>query len=421
MRSIITVLLCSISLILIPAAQAQSVTPKKKWTFLIFLNGDNSLDDFATINLKQMEKVGSNDDVNIVVQWASLSARKAVRLYIQKSTNPDEVTSPVLEDLGLTDMGDVKTLQDFIAWGVKNYPAEHYFIDVWNHGSGWEKKRSIRPRYRNISWDDISGNSIKTEELGEAMAYASNLIGHKVDIYGSDACLMAMVEVANQMSDSVDYFIGSEELEPGAGWPYDKLLADWENKHDISAAGIAKALVNDYIASYQKTRNDDEDDDYHYREKVTLSAFDLSKLPALDQSFKILNEEIRKLDKSDAAKVLNVASNKTQSFDYGEEGYRDLIDFITKLELQNISGLQKTSLENVLTNAKQLVIANQASHNMPGADGISIWMPLRLDELKSHGSDDLANRYEALTFNQNTQWEETLTYLLSSATNTLQR
>ena len=65
---------------------------------------------------------------------------------------------------------------------------------------------------KDISFDDRTGHSIKTEELGQAMQEIASRLGHKVDIYASDACLMGMVEVADQMKASVDYFIGSQDF-----------------------------------------------------------------------------------------------------------------------------------------------------------------------------------------------------------------
>ena len=35
--------------------------------------------------------------------------------------------------------GDPKVLTEFIKWGINKYPAQHYLIDIWNHGGGWEK------------------------------------------------------------------------------------------------------------------------------------------------------------------------------------------------------------------------------------------------------------------------------------------
>ena len=47
----------------------------------------------------------------------------------------------------------------------------------------------------------------------------------KVDVLAFDACLMQMAEVAYEVKDLADYVVGSEETEPGPGYPYDPFLA----------------------------------------------------------------------------------------------------------------------------------------------------------------------------------------------------
>src|SRR6185437_6314547 len=171
MRKSVAVLITSL-FVLSSAVAANAATAPKNWTFLIYLNGDNNLDSFGAQNIESMEQVGSNDQVNIVVQWASEAAGKTVRLLVQKSTNPSAVTSPVVQDLGKVDMGDFHSLENFIQWGVQNYPAQHYFVDVWDHGSGWHSIEAMSApmpgmhlRPNDISWDDNSGNFISTEQL----------------------------------------------------------------------------------------------------------------------------------------------------------------------------------------------------------------------------------------------------------------
>ena len=51
----------------------KQLTPKK-WTFLVYMNGANDLGaggsgNFDIQNVLQMEKIGSSDNVNIVLQW----------------------------------------------------------------------------------------------------------------------------------------------------------------------------------------------------------------------------------------------------------------------------------------------------------------------------------------------------------------
>ena len=120
---------------------SQKAEPKE-WTFMVFLNGHNDLDDFGEVNIKQMEKVGSNDRVNIVVQWASLG-KPTKRMLIQRSET-GEVSSPVIEELPAVDMGSADQLSEFIAWTVEHFPASHYMVDLWDHGAGWHLERIPR-------------------------------------------------------------------------------------------------------------------------------------------------------------------------------------------------------------------------------------------------------------------------------------
>jgi Clostripain family len=365
----------------------------KEWTFLIFLNGNNNLDSFGTFNLKEMEKVGSSNSVNVVVQWASQAATKTKRLLVQKSTDPSQVTSPSVEELPRVDMGDYQSLIDFVRWGVQNYPAKHYFIDVWNHGSGWH--RTNQETLRDISFDEISGHSITTPQLGLALADAAKVIGHKVDLYASDACLMAMLEVADEVADSVQIFAGSEEVEPGEGWPYDALLTRWTNQPTMSASEVAKVLVEEYVKAYQNGE--------HGTSQVTLSAFDLSQLGQLDSIAKEFATTVQGLRADDHAKVLD-AAKKSQKF-YTRD-YVDLSDFLGQLAGTGITDLSADKLSSLQSAVSNAIIANQTTSTLAKAKGMSMWVPTSQSTYSRY-----SEKYRALKFQANTGWGNALASL----------
>lgn len=397
-----TILLSLITLLSFSGLVEAANSPKK-WTFIIFLNGNNSLDRFGAENIKAMEKVGSNDDVNIVVQWASYAKRKVVRLLVQKSTDPSRVTSPIVQDMGSIDMGNYHELENFIDWAVTNYPAEHYFIDVWNHGSGWMRNRLVNSMAsRNISNDDITGNVIRTEELGEVMAHAKKVIGHNVDIYGSDACLMAMIEVANEMSSSVNYFVGSQELEPGAGWPYAELLGKWEANSSITAADISKILVQEYKNAYSGG--------IFGEDSATLSAYDLSKLDNVNRNLAKISNSIVQLPASSRVRITKII-NKTQHFnsEYGAQ-YSDLIHLLQNLSAANLNGISNTDIDDTIQAIKELVINNKTTADFKHANGVSIWTPNSKSYYQDSGRDQ---RYGKLQFNLATQWGNALGSVVS--------
>lgn len=369
--------------------------PQKEWTFLIYINGKNSLDYFGAENIKAMEKLGSNEQMNIVVEWGSKQTGLTKRLLVQRSTNPSQVTSPILENLGSVDMGAYTTLQDFIQWGVTHYPAKHYFIDVWNHGSGWHLTGNHAASH-NISFDDLTGNSINTQQLGLAMQFAAKAIGHKVDIYGSDACLMGMAEVADEMADSVDYFVGSQEVEPGAGWPYTDLLRQWQAQPQATPEQVAKILVNAYVASYQGGSNGNDD--------VTFSAYNLNNIAPLMTALANLSQDIQHLaPNAQHAIVTTLAA--VQKFSYSD--YVDLVDLMKKLIANPIPGLETMKLAVIQAAAENVILAHAGTSGFVNAHGMSIWFPTNL-----YIYQGLAQRYADLRFTTTTKWSEALAAML---------
>ncbi len=372
---------------------------QKEWTFLLFLNGHNNLDPFGDMNINQMEEVGSNDQLNMVVQWASLKNKQTKRLLVTKDSDKNKVTSKVIETMSPVDMGDYKKLVEFIGWGVKNYPAKHYMIAVWNHGSGWHRVNSfgepVEMQPNDISYDDITGHKITSEDMGVAMAEAKKIIGHNVDIYGSDACLMAMAEVAAEMKDSVDYFVGSQETEPGEGWPYNKWMARWAADANPTAANVSKYLSEEYMKAYTGGIYGTQD--------VTFSAWDMSKLPAFMDAMKRFNASLANLSPSDLTATKS-AANSTQEF-YSSD-YKDIYDFAARLESGRV-GVDASVLATVKQSVTDMMVHAAGSPGQyAGAHGVSVWMPTSAYYLNAYKA-----RYSLLNFNKATGWVDFLSTL----------
>lgn len=399
MRQRISLFICVLSLTL--SSQISFAEPAKEWSFFLFLNGNNNLDDYGKQNILSMEQVGSSSEVNLVVQWASLAANTTERLYIKKSTNPNAVTSPVVDNPGLVDMGDYHKLVEFVRWGIQHYPAKHYFVAVWDHGGGWHQVLGMRAkglahRPMDISWDDRSGHFITTEELGLAMGDIAKIIGKKIDLYGSDACLMAMAEVANEMRDSVDYYVGSEETEPGEGWPYQPIFAQWTSNPSLSPAGLAKLISREYVKAYSPGG-------VYSQSEVTMSAMDLSKLESFNQSVKNLKIELLSTITAQKQNIFN-AANATQQYAYSD--YKDFVDFTDQLESGKILANGST-LTNARKAAQDLVIENHATSTYSSSHGVSIWIPTDSSDYTNYDA-----RYKGLLFARETDWSQLLNLIV---------
>jgi hypothetical protein len=223
----------------------------KDWTVMVFLNGKNNLEEFALKDLNEMETAGSSGRVNIVAQLGRAKGyyagdgdwTGARRYLVQKDAGPGKISSPVLAELGQADMGDYRSVMEFVRWARAAYPAKRYMLVIWNHGSGWTKTGSGRAR--GISYDDESGNHVTIPQLGEILRQTG-----PVDVYASDACLMQMAEVAWELKDYASYIVGSEETEPADGYPYDQVLAALNADPDMPARDLAGVLVSAYGKYY---------------------------------------------------------------------------------------------------------------------------------------------------------------------------
>ena len=264
-----------------------------KWTFMVYLAGNNNLSDAGDEDLREMRSIGSTPDVNVVVEFDN-AGQDGTRRYRLARDGADEAEKEEMEQLPETDSGAPQTLADFLEWATTKYPAERYALVLWNHGGGWEPTemdrvaRSVRPvdysareageraatrmgrvlfrstletiftlpspRERAICSDDGSGHSLDTVELGKVLAEAVEKLGRPLDLLGMDACLMANLEVAYQVQPYVQYIVASEELEPNEGWPYDEVLRATTENPDMPTPELASHIVAAYVKSYVDRR-----------------------------------------------------------------------------------------------------------------------------------------------------------------------
>lgn len=377
----------------------------KEWTILVFISGHNDLDNQGYYDIKEMEQVGSTKDINVVVQHGTLQGSQTLRYYIKKSENPYKITSPIVQSFPRVDMGSYKELIKFIEWGVKNYPAKKYFIDIWNHGSGWrwiegqslltQKKLDVLGP-QDIGHDELTDNRITTEQLGLVMKHISKYIGRKIDLYGNDACLMAMAEVAAEVSDYVKYFVSSQEDEPGAGWPYHLFLESLSKNPtaDGDAAGVM--LARAYKKYYDDIGND---------VGTTFSVWNLSYFDNFMRNVERLGQNLKGL-KSDDLNLISEYVYKTEKYSFSD--YKDFYHFIDQISSDKKLALDAKVLNNLEDIRHKLIVYNVNSEAHPNSNGISIWLPSFEFELRGH-----LDRYREMTFDRKTKWSDFLTHLLS--------
>ncbi|MEW6681018.1 MAG: S8 family serine peptidase, partial [bacterium] len=138
----------------------ETETSTKTWTFMVYLDADNDLESAAIDDFLEMSSIGSNDDINIVVQMDRINGYNSSygnwtgtkRFYITKNMTP--IPENAYSDIGEANMGDPDTLKNFINWAKSSYPAENYALVLWDHGSGWKTKALERRKPKAVCYDD---------------------------------------------------------------------------------------------------------------------------------------------------------------------------------------------------------------------------------------------------------------------------
>lgn len=417
---------------------------EKEWTVMVYLAGDNNLDSAGVIDLKEMKKVGSTEQINVIAQFDREGKDIATnRYYIRKGGT---LAKDVVGSLGETNMGNPRVLEDFIKWGIKNYPAEHYLVVVWNHGNGWNdenvyrvarnmmklnikrrgevvlpakgaQKDSVSIRriraiggkkfrhalfhtsimkaitIRGIAYDDDAQDFLDNIEMKRLLASTKKILKRKIDILGMDACMMSMAEVVYQLRGSVSLTVGSEEVEPGDGWPYDRILAKLAKKPAMTPNELATTIVNEYVASYPANAG------------VTQSACDLSKAgllaSAVDQLADVLNSHL-----SDAAVRATVIECRLQTQAYDTPDYIDLYDFCNLLESK--TGFDDiraacSAVKNMIQRDGVVIRSGYKGKNVKHSNGLSIYFPQK----------SLSSLYATLDFTKKTSWGKFLERCIS--------
>ena len=261
----------------------------RPWTLMVYMAGDNgkifdtqaghiklmaSMEEAGYGDLFEMGTVGTTDQCAVTCLFDTMDASYLVE--VRKGARfSDSLVQPLRE----INTGDPDTLKEFIVRSMQTYPADHYALVIWNHGTGWldvdhyatvrslddEHRTSsaiFRTTYRQltagettrpIAFDDSSKDFLDTADLRQAFSQAHEATGRRLDIIGMDACLMAMIEGARELTPFADYFIASQEVEPMDGWPYARILQALNADSALAPAALADRIVREFAVSYLAT------------------------------------------------------------------------------------------------------------------------------------------------------------------------
>lgn len=318
-----------------------------KHTLLIYLNGSDleSREQIhaATDNLNEMKLANTSAAVNLLIEtcgtkkWQTAGISDRDNQYWQIKNGEMSLK----KNVGNRGIADPKDLQQFIEWGITNFPAEKYSLILFDHGGG--------PVF-GFGCDELHDNqSLPLSGVGTAVSAAVRTTGKKLELIGFDACVMAGVETAAILKSNANYLVASEELVPGHGWDYQAIFEKLSADSDMSGIELGKVICNSFYKKAQEAQT---------APVVTMSVVDLNRITAVLANLKDIPGYSDGLKSVTAKQLKQIAGARARSESYAPDyphmaGLADLYDFAAKLKERyavDTAGLQTAVREAVVYN-----------------------------------------------------------------------
>lgn len=379
-----------------------------KWNVAVYMAGNNSLSDAASVDLAEIEKAGASDEVAVCVFVKQEGGGGARRMVIG---------SDHVEQLGDVDSGDPQTVVDFVRWAMKTAPGERQAVVLWNHGGGFRTSdldpthaavrgkgeralftTTIRKilsldgkRDREIAIDDATSHSLDTIEMGRVCKLLAREHGRPLELLGMDACLMSNLEVAYQVRADVAHIVGSEELEPGAGWPYDRALKDLGKDPGMDGAALGKVVVDRYVESYRSQRN---------VWPITQCAVATEGVEKLTRPLDALVEALTAA-LPDAWPALYRAQTSAVQFELDLVDLGSLCERLVDAGISDAVSEAAGEVQAALKPDGYVLAEGHLGNQVEGATGISVYLP-------APSAPALATPYSQLEFAKRHRWDDLL-------------
>jgi len=411
------------------------------WTIMYYFAADNKMTNTAKTFIQNLTKIGSSDELNIIMLYDGNQQSDTKLYYVKKGGGLEELN----EKFGWPDevnIADKNTLSLFCRQMMNAYPAQHYGLMIVSVGAGWQ---GICPEFGPPlrPYTDIS--IITMSDFQEALQEITKNGEKRLDVISIVACLAGMIEVASEIKPYANYFVASEEDNPLLQvWPSIDSLWNLKNNTDMTPEEFVKDIINYYMpydvplcsVFIRRLFNNLPFPLLHVVTlHTTLSAVNLSKLNEVENSVNDLasllllnqeNENSRKAVQNARSEVREYGKYSPKNYVLGWPPRRPLYDEISLeilaydafIDLYNFAQILynetenqgvKTACSHIIDSINNVVLAYKTTIEDNSSHGLSIYFPLTR-WLYNHFifSRKIPSPYEEIQFSQNTAWDEFL-------------
>lgn len=353
-KAVLAVVLLAFVLFL-GSASAQQTT-----TLLVYMCGSD-MEDAACDDLIEMADVEAGDAITVVVlaggseSWSIEDLKGGSRtLAVIRDGYFDK-----LEDWGRASMGSTESLEEFLRYGLTEYPADRTIVVLWNHGAGSEG---------GLCFDATTKeeDGLTLVEINEALSRVSSSVpGFHINVFGCDACMMASYEMSALLSRyDIDYYVASEETEPGTGWYYTAWLSALKKDPGMSDEDLCRLIVDSYMEKNLASNPNDY---------MTLSAVRLSEIPALTSSMEKFASSMT--GQIQGGNLSAVRRGRSRMFTFGsyDDASWDMVDLGAVLDTYaQFDPVNAAEAKRCLSRA---VFVSSQTDNMETCSGMSVLIP----------------------------------------------
>lgn len=383
-----SVIVAILSSLMGPTAGTAWANPKRAkadWTVLFYTAADNNLEGVLVRLMNEVEAIGSTDEVNFVAAvdrhpgyYSGSGDWSDTRYFrLEQDSNLFLLTSPVLVELGELNTGKAETLQEFIEWGITEFPARHYALVISDHGGGWQGASADE-----TSDDQMIGSAGLRRAIGNALG---NVGLDKLDLIVFNACLMGQLEVWSLLAPYADYGVASEEITygmDGLSWVMRNLVDD----PNLSPEEVGRQLVQAFGDANSRLERG---------ATLTMSVVQLDQLPGLQKAIDVLARALAKhLD--DAQIILAVAQGAAHAPSFADTdrdffGMIDLRSFLLIVQKLAKSPEVVRSAQQARQALEDTVLERFAGEDVPSVGGLSVFFPTlpRILDIYVHGYGDV--------------------------------
>lgn len=285
-------------------------------TIMIYMIGSDleSQGGNATLDINEILNADLGENVNVIIEaggaksWniRGLDGDSCQRLKVENGK------LVALENIGLKNMTKPETLSNFINWASKEYPADRYHLIFWDHGGG---------TLAGFGYDEnFPDGMMPLSDIAKALKNTNT----KFDMIGFDACLMGTVETAYVLEPYGDYFVASEETEPGNGWYYTNWLTALGANPSIDTVSMAKIIIDDFV---------EDGPDATWFSDCILSVVDLREIPNVHKLLQTYMKNNTSYLKNDGFSKIAEARGQSREFGDGDYEQIDIVDYINHIDI----------------------------------------------------------------------------------------